>query len=97
MRGYDPKALANTGVLGGRTKIYELINAGLLRAVKVGRRTVILEQDVEKCLALLPEMPAKADTASAQSHPNTSEKTAPGSQRQRATHSPTHPKRRRLD
>ena len=39
----------------GRTKFFELIREGKLRARKVGRRTLILRSDLEAFLASLPE------------------------------------------
>jgi excisionase family DNA binding protein len=42
----------------GRTKIYEEIQAGRLKARKVGRRTLILHKDLEAYLAALPEIAA---------------------------------------
>jgi excisionase family DNA binding protein len=38
----------------GRTKTYELIASGRLRAVKLDRRTMILYRDIEDFLASLP-------------------------------------------
>jgi hypothetical protein len=38
----------------GRTKTYEEINAGRLKARKAGRRTIIAEDDAEEWLSLLP-------------------------------------------
>ena len=40
----------------GRTHAYEEIAAGRLRAVKVGRRTLIKSDDAEAWLAALPEL-----------------------------------------
>lgn len=37
----------------GRTKIYEAINAGLLKRVKIGRRTAFLATDVAAFLSVL--------------------------------------------
>ncbi|MCR6629362.1 MAG: helix-turn-helix domain-containing protein [Magnetospirillum sp.] len=37
----------------GRTKIYEAIKAGLLKRVKIGRRTAILATDVAAFLSAL--------------------------------------------
>jgi len=39
----------------GKTKIYEEINAGRLRAQKCGRRTIITAENAEAWLASLPE------------------------------------------
>jgi excisionase family DNA binding protein len=45
----------------GRVKTYEYINAGQLRAVKVGRKTLIRAADAEAWLASLPALkPMKA-------------------------------------
>jgi len=40
----------------GRTNAYQEIAAGRLRAVKVGRRTLIAHNDAETWLAALPEI-----------------------------------------
>ncbi len=45
---------------GGRTKIYEAINAGTLRAKKRGKRTVILAADLAQYLESLPDFHEKA-------------------------------------
>ncbi len=45
---------------GGRTKIYEAINAGTLRAKKRGKRTVILAADLAHYLESLPDFHEKA-------------------------------------
>ena len=42
-----------TGI--GRTKVYEAINKGLLRAKKYGARTVILKDDLESFLSNLDD------------------------------------------
>jgi Helix-turn-helix domain len=39
----------------GRTKAWEEIAAGRLRARKIGRRTVVLAEDLRDYLASLPE------------------------------------------
>jgi excisionase family DNA binding protein len=40
----------------GRTKIYEEIKAGRLRARKVGKRTIITDEDAEEWLERLPSL-----------------------------------------
>jgi excisionase family DNA binding protein len=42
----------------GRTRAYEELKFGRLRARKVGRRTVITEDDAEAWLRRLPPMPS---------------------------------------
>lgn len=43
----------------GRTKIYELMNAGVLPARKSGKRTLILKADLDAFLASLPSYPSQ--------------------------------------
>jgi excisionase family DNA binding protein len=43
----------------GRTTTYEEIQSGRLRAVKVGRRTLVTESDAESWLATLTNVKAK--------------------------------------
>jgi excisionase family DNA binding protein len=61
-RRASPRALSIQQFCGrysiGRTKAYEEIAAGRLRAVKVGRRTLIPEDSAEAWLAALTGMPA---------------------------------------
>lgn len=52
------QALAATGL--GRTKLYEALKSGDLRAKKLGTRTLILQSDLETFLAGLQSYPAKA-------------------------------------
>lgn len=42
------ETLAVTGL--GRTKLYELINSGELKAKKIGKRTIILKDDLQDFL-----------------------------------------------
>ncbi len=45
--------MSATGI--GRTKIYELINAGELKAKKIGKRTIVLKVDLEEFLSNLQD------------------------------------------
>jgi hypothetical protein len=47
----------------GRTKIYELINSGALRALKCGKATIITHDDFVRCLDALPVVQAKSPEA----------------------------------
>jgi hypothetical protein len=47
----------------GRTKTYEEINAGRLKARKAGRRTIIAEEDAEEWLSNLPALHGDLDEA----------------------------------
>ena len=51
------EASARSGI--GRTAIYELINTGQLPARKRGRRTLILAEDLQRCLQSLPFITVK--------------------------------------
>jgi Helix-turn-helix domain len=43
----------------GRTSAYSAIKTGALRAVKLGRRTVVLDEDLRAFLKNLPEVTPK--------------------------------------
>ncbi len=51
------EACAATGL--GRTKLYELINSGQLRARKIGKRTIILKDDLDAFLSGLQSYPTE--------------------------------------
>ena len=53
------EACARSGI--GRTAIYEMINSGKLIARKRGRRTLILADDLRRCLELLPPIKTKIE------------------------------------
>ena len=46
-----------TGI--GRTKLYEAINEGLVKAKKYGKRTFILKDDLEEFLSSLNDYPSE--------------------------------------
>lgn len=50
---------AATGI--GRTKLYEIINKGNLRARKLGKKTIILKSDLEAFLQDLEAYPVRED------------------------------------
>lgn len=54
------EACARSGI--GRTALYELINTGQLPARKRGRRTLILAEDLQRCLKSLPSINVKPNT-----------------------------------
>ncbi|MGH1591789.1 helix-turn-helix domain-containing protein [Methylobacterium phyllosphaerae] len=40
----------------GKTKVRELLNAGDLEAVKLGRRTLVVEASIERLIERLPRL-----------------------------------------
>ena len=44
----------------GRTSVYRLLSSKQLRSVKIGRRTIVLAQDLDRYLASLPAVEPKA-------------------------------------
>jgi excisionase family DNA binding protein len=46
------EACACSGI--GKTKLYELIGSGQLKARKLGKKTLILSDDLRHCLSPLP-------------------------------------------
>ncbi len=51
------EACAATGL--GRTKLYQLINSGELKAHKIGKRTIILKDDLDTFLSNLQSYASK--------------------------------------
>jgi excisionase family DNA binding protein len=56
------EACARSGV--GRAAICEMISTGQLRAHKCGRRTLILADDLRRCLELLPKVKVQLERGS---------------------------------
>jgi excisionase family DNA binding protein len=50
------ETLAATGL--GRTKLYQLINSGDLKARKIGKRTIVLKDDLDAFLDSLEAYPS---------------------------------------
>lgn len=55
------EATAATGI--GRTKLYQLINSGEIKARKMGKKTIILKDDLESFLSNLEVYPIKNQEA----------------------------------
>ena len=51
------KSLELLGI--GRTKFYQELNAGRIKAIKVGTRTLIPQESIDSWLASLPAYPVK--------------------------------------
>ena len=51
------ETMSATGI--GRTKLYELINTGELKAKKIGKRTIVLKADLEEFLSNLQDYTSK--------------------------------------
>lgn len=54
-RAYSIEEFCNRFAVG-RTKVYEELKRGRLRARKIGRRTIIADDDAESWLGRLPSM-----------------------------------------
>jgi excisionase family DNA binding protein len=55
------QVIAYAGI--GRTKIYQEINAGRLKAIKAGRRTLIMADSLNAWLAALPPVASQKEAA----------------------------------
>jgi excisionase family DNA binding protein len=53
------QVIAQAGI--GRTKLYQEINAGRLKAVKAGRRTLIMADSLNAWLAALPPVASQKE------------------------------------
>lgn len=56
----------------GRTKLYEAIGDGSLKAKKLGRRTLVLAEDLQTWLRGLPQANASSKSAKVGDNPSTS-------------------------
>ncbi len=71
---YTPKE-ACEALRIGRTKLYELLSSGELKAVALGRKTLIVRQELERFVEALPPIPLARDPASPPKSPSRSPST----------------------
>ena len=62
------EACAIAGI--GRTSLYKAIRAGALRAIKIGRRTLLLQDDIRQWLEGMPAVAARRPTSDTPSGPS---------------------------
>jgi hypothetical protein len=62
--GFAPDDIPKmTNNVVARTRVFEDIRHGKLRAKKVGKRTLVTAEEVRRYIEALPDCPAKPDTA----------------------------------
>ena len=57
VRAYTVRACRAHGI--GRTRFYDEVNSGRLKVRKLGTRTLVLREDAEAWLSLLPSVPTR--------------------------------------
>jgi excisionase family DNA binding protein len=77
-RGLSVKEVCHVAGFG-RSTFYEVVAAGLLLFRKLGRRTIVLREDLDRFLAALPVANAEATGAPADRSDNLNDASAPRS------------------